>query len=399
MKNLLSLIAFMALAPVGLATDFTWTGATADWDDAANWSPSGPPGASDTAIIGAVDTAVSGIDLGQTAYSLQELNFQSGGYDLIEAAGGTTITVTGSTVHSQADDFSANIVVATLSLAAPSSTIRVLGADHEFDLDDVNAAGDLTTDVDGFLCLGGATTVSGAFIKTGGGETCTAGMTASSATVKNGLFSVENDSTLGSVSVEFLGTMLIDYGATVTATTVEVSGFLAVSELAAGMGTLAATNGVTIKQDGILTGAGNILGDVVVEAGGELEAGALLDPESPLEIAGNLSLQADAIMRITIIDPSTMSGLVSVDGDITLAGNLCVCNSGELGLFTILEYTGTLTGTFVDITNTLPEYDYEIIYNDVDNIVQLSVTAVPEPTTAALATLGGIVALARRRRA
>lgn len=398
MKNILSLMAFMALAPVGFAADFTWTGATADWDDAANWSPAGPPGASDAAIIGAVDTAVSGIDLGQAAYSLQELNFQSGGYDLLEAAGGTTITV-GGTVHSQDDDSSVNIVAATLSLAAPASTIRVQGVNHELDLDDVHTAGDLTTDVDGFLCLGGTTSVTGAFIKNGGGETCTAGMTASSATVNDGLFSVENDSNLGSVSVEFLGTMLIDYGATVTTTTVEASGFLVVSGLAGGMGTLEATNGVTIKQDGLLTGAGNILGDVIVEAGGDLEAGAVLDPTSPLEIVGDLSLQTDSIMRIDIIDPTLMLGLVSVDGDITLAGDLCVCNSGEVGLYTLIEYTGTLTGTFADIINTLPEFDYEIIYNDVDNIVQLSVTAVPEPTTAALATLGGIVVLARRRRA
>jgi len=224
-------------------------------------------------------------------------------------------------------------------------------------------------------------------------------MTASSATVNDGLFSVENDSNLGSVSVEFLGTMLIDYGATVTTTTVEASGFLVVSGLAGGMGTLEATNGVTIKQDGLLTGAGNILGDVIVEAGGDLEAGAVLDPTSPLEIVGDLSLQTDSIMRIDIIDPTLMLGLVSVDGDITLAGDLCVCNSGEVGLYTLIEYTGTLTGTFADIINTLPEFDYEIIYNDVDNIVQLSVTAVPEPTTAALATLGSIVVLARRRRA
>lgn len=331
MKNILSLMAIMALAPVGFAADFTWTGATADWDNAANWSPAGPPGASDSAIIGAVDTAISGIDLGQAAYSLQELNFQSGGYDLLEAAGGTTITVTGGTVHSQDDDSSVNIVAATLSLTAPASTIRVQGVDHEFDLDDVHTAGDLTTDVDGFLCLGGTTSVTGAFIKNGGGETCTAGMTASSATVNDGLFSVENDSNLGSVSVEFLGTMLIDYGATVTTTTVEASGFLVVSGLAGGMGTLEATNGVTIKQDGLLTGAGNILGDVVVEAGGDLEAGAVLDPTSPLEIVGDLSLQTDSIMRIDIIDPTIMLGLVSVDGDITLAGDLCVCNSGEGG--------------------------------------------------------------------
>lgn len=388
----------MALAPAGFSADFTWTGATGDWDDAANWSPSGPPGISDTAIIGAVDTAVTAIDLGQAAYSLEGLSFQSGGYDLIEAAGGTTITVTGGTVHSQDDDFSFNGIFATLSLTAPASTISVQGMDHELDLDDVTASGDLTTDVEGFLCLGGATTVTGAFVKTGIGETCTMGMTASSATVKDGLFTVENDSNLGSVSIETVGMMVIDYGATVTATSVETSGFLVLSAIYADMGTFEATNGVTVKQDGVLIGGGNIIGDVIVEAGGDLEAGAILDPELPLKIVGDLSLQTDSIMRIDIVDSTTMLGLVSVDGDINLAGSLCVCNSGEIGLYTLLEYTGTLTGTFAGIINALPEFDYEIIYNDLDNTVQLSITAVPEPSTAALAALSGMIVFARRRR-
>lgn len=399
MKNILSILTFVALVPAGFSADFTWTGATGDWDDAANWSPSGPPGSSDTAIIGAVDTAVTAIDLGQPAYSLEGLSFQSGGYDLLEALGGTTITVTGGTVHSQDDDPSFNTIQASLALTAPASTISVQGFDHELDLDDVNASGDLTTDVEGFLCLGGATTVTGAFVKTGFGETCTAGMTATSATVKEGVFTVEGDSNLGSVSIETVGGMLIDYGATVIASKVETSGFLVLSGIVADMGTIEAADGVTVKQDGVLMGGGKIIGDVVVEAGGDLEAGAVLDPESPLNIVGDLALQTDSIMRIDIIDPTTMLGLVSVDGDITLAGNLCVCNSGEVGLYTLIEYTGTLTGTFADIINTLPEFDYEIIYNDLDNTVQLSITAIPEPSSAALAALSGIVFLARRKRA
>ncbi len=54
-------------------------------------------------------------------------------------------------------------------------------------------------------------------------------MTATSASIQEGVLMVENDSNLGAVTIATAGSVVIDFGATVTATSVETSGFLIVS--------------------------------------------------------------------------------------------------------------------------------------------------------------------------
>jgi hypothetical protein len=396
MKTFLPSLALLTIATFAQAADVTWTGAfDISWDEPTNWTPAGPPGENDTAVIGAVDTDNTTLQLSQAEYSLLGMDFRSGSY-LVLCDPGTTVFLTGGALSSQGDDFSINFVQATLALTAASNTITVLGADHELDLDDLDVAGSLTTATEGFLCLGGVTTVNGAFIKTGAGETCSGlGMTASSASIQEGLFFVESDSSFGDIAIESVGAMSIDYGSTVAAQTVRVAGALVISAYFGGQGTLDAMGGVTIEDEGVLAGAGTILGDVTVEKGGAIEAGAFLDPEAALTITGNVSLEEDSIFRIDIFDATTMLGSVSIEGDFTIAGLLCVCNSGTEGLFTLVEFTGELTGTFAGIINTLPDYNYQLIYNA--NSVQLQVTAIPEPSTAALA-IGAAVLLLRRRR-
>ena len=398
MKTFLSTLAFLSFATFGQAADVTWTGSNSIlWDQGANWIPAAPPGVNDTAIIGAVETQNTTLQLSPGDYSLFGLEFRSGGFLISADPESTTMTISGGSLSSQSSDFSTNFLYATLALTAASNTITVLGADHELQLDDLNVSGSLTTDVEGFLCLGGVTTVSGAFIKTGDGEACTgSGMTANSATIQEGLFMIESDSSLGDVTIESVGGMVIDYGSTAVVGTVRSSGLLVVSAYMAGLGTLDAAGGVTIEDEGVLGGGGLILGDVTVEAGGAIEAGALLEPDAPLTVTGNVTLEENSIFRIDIIDSSILLGAVSIEGDFSIAGLLCVCNSGAEGLFTLVEFTGELTGTFAGIINTLPDYEYQLIYNA--NSVQLQVMAIPEPSAAAL-VLGAAVVLLRRRRA
>jgi hypothetical protein len=397
MKTLFRTLVLWSFATFAHAGDVTWTGETDElWDTPANWDPQGAPGVNDTAIIGAFETSNTTLELSPSAYSLLGMEFRIGGFR-VGGAAETTITLTGGILSSQGDDSSTNVVEAAVALTAASNTITVRGAYHELELGDLTVSGSLTTDVEGSLCLSGMTTVTGAFIKTGAGETCTGnGLTAGSATIQEGMLMVEADSSLGDVTIESVGGMVVDYGATATVGTVRSSGLLVVSAFTSGQGTLDAAGGVTIEDEGVLGGAGLILGDVTVEAGGAIEAGAFLEPDAPLTIAGNVTLEENSIFRIDIFDSTTLLGTVSLEGDFSIAGLLCVCNSGAEGLFTLVEFTGELTGTFAGIINTLPDYNYQLIYNA--NSVQLQVTAIPEPTAAALA-IGAAVILLRRRRA
>ncbi len=92
----------------------------------------------------------------------------------------------------------------------------------------------------------------------------------------------------------------------------------------------------------MLTGAGEITGDVIVEA----EATSRRERSStrlrPSKLSATCSLQGDSIMRIDIFDPSTLMGTPSSRMDMSYPWpyfSWCVCNAGEEGLFTLLEYT------------------------------------------------------------
>ncbi len=75
----------------------------------------------------------------------------------------------------------------------------------------------------------------------------------------------------------------------------------------------------TVQSGGTLGGSGTITGNVTVQAGGALEHG--ISGATPLAIAGNLSFGANAVIR-------------------PVAGG-----SFEAGTYTVLTYSGTLTGT------------------------------------------------------
>ncbi len=271
------------------------------------------------------------------------------------------------------------------------------GDGHELDLDDLEVTGSLATHVETSLCLGGATTVSGAFTKTGEGETCVGGgLTAASSAINDGTLTIEFDSSLGNVTVANAGTMLVMFGANATTSTIESHGLVAVSPLYEDAGILTVSNGLRIKSEGGLTGGGTVVGDVTVESDGAIAPGNFFG--DALKVNGNLTLELNSTTLVTIVDTNLLMGSLQVTGNLSLNGWLSLNGSGQPGLYNIAQYTGTLTGTYAGVQDAAPGYNYDFIYGP--GAVQLSVTAIPEPSTIGLTLLaGGLgVLVARRRR-
>jgi hypothetical protein len=392
-------LAFLSFVVFAHAENISWTGTSnGAWDNPVNWDPQEIPDGNDSAIIGAVDATNKDLLLSDGAYSLTGLTFQNGGYTISANSGTPTLTLLGDSLVSQSSDDSENHISVDLILAAPTNTISVLGALHRLTLANLTANGPLTAQVngaDGCLEFSGTTSVNGALIKTGAGQLCiTAPFSSTSTSIQDGIVSVEADSSLGDVTIAGNTALVIDMGATASAGTVESAGALIISEFFSGDGTLQASGGVTMQSGSYLYGAGTIEGNVTIMDGATLEGGAALEPAG-MTILGNLTM--DGLMRIQIIDDPILVGSITLDGDLNLSGTLCVCTSGLAGLYNVIEYTGELTGTFSGIINTLPDYNYELIYNDDAKAVQLLVTAVPEPSSAAL-VIGAALVLFRRRR-
>jgi hypothetical protein len=56
--------ALVAIAPAAEAATFVWSGGTSTYSTSTNWSPLGPPGASDTAefnLVGAGNTFINNV--------------------------------------------------------------------------------------------------------------------------------------------------------------------------------------------------------------------------------------------------------------------------------------------------------------------------------------------------
>jgi hypothetical protein len=400
MKSVVPLLAILAAPFIGHAADVNWKGTTSDsWEVASNWDPATVPTASDVAIFGLLGAAVPSVDLHLPAYTLQGIDFQAGGYSIVDAVPDATpvITLTNGTLSSTGGDFTTNLIAATVRLTSATNTITVTGGDgHELDTDDVEVTGSLTTHVETSLCLGGATTISGAFVKTGEGETCAGGgISAASSAIDDGTLTIEFDSSLGNVTVSSAGTMVVLYGANATANSVESHGVVAVSPLYEDAGVITVTNGLRIKSEGGLTGGGTIVGDVTVESDGSVAPGNFFG--DAMKVNGNLTLELNSTTLVTIVGTNLLMGSFQVTGNLSLNGWLSLNGSDQPGLYTIAQYTGTLTGAYAGVQDADPGYNYDFIYGP--NAVQLSVTAIPEPSTIGLVLLaGGVGVLVARRR-
>ncbi|MCG7509059.1 autotransporter domain-containing protein [Mesorhizobium retamae] len=103
---------------------------------------------------------------------------------------------------------------------------------------------------------------------------------------------------------------------------------------------------VNVAGGGTLQGSGTIAGDVAVQSGGMLSAGA-----SPgmLTIAGDLTLDAGSISVFEFGTPNVAGGptndLVTVGGNLTMDGTLNV-SAASAGYYRLFDVGGTIAGAF-----------------------------------------------------
>lgn len=170
-------------------------------------------------------------------------------------------------------------------------------------------------------------------------------------------------------------------------------------------GSATGSGGVTVKNGATLGGAGFIAGVTQIESGGTLAPG---NSPGTLTFDGGLSLDTGSILNFEL---GTSSDLIRVAGG-TLTGSasaggitLNLANSGGFtaATYTLFNFSGATTSSF-DVSDftfgtTISGYTYSL--GIVGSTLQLTASAIPEPSTyAALAGLGALgLVFWRRRRA
>ncbi|OPZ29447.1 MAG: hypothetical protein BWZ02_01010 [Lentisphaerae bacterium ADurb.BinA184] len=183
-----------------------------------------------------------------------------------------------------------------------------------------------------------------------------------------------------------------------------------------GVAGAANTNSGTVTLDSFVTKAAGGYAELIVtgasftnQAAGTLRGDGILDvlgttsqtldnygTLAPGLSIGTLTIQGDLVMHPgSVLDyefgPGTTSDLIAVAGDLTVDGTVQVDGGFIMGeTYTIF----TVTGAFVNNGLTVPGYGRTVVERVGNNITLM---AIPEPGTAALAALAGLFALRRRR--
>lgn len=140
----------------------------------------------------------------------------------------------------------------------------------------------------------------------------------------------------------------------------------------------AATGQVTVKSGATLGGNGIIGGAVDVLDDGHITAGAAINSVGKLT-TGSLSLNDNAQLDYQFGQAYTPGGafndLIDVNGDLTLDGKLNIETSPggsfDVGVYRVINYTGTLTNNVMDIANAPEAADSLYVQTSVNNQVNL----------------------------
>ena len=140
----------------------------------------------------------------------------------------------------------------------------------------------------------------------------------------------------------------------------------------------AATGRVTVKSDATLGGNGIIGGAVDVLDNGHITAGAAINSVGKLT-TGALTLSDNAQLDYQFGQAYTPGGafndLINVNGDLTLDGKLNIETSPggsfDVGVYRVINYTGTLTNNVMDIANAPEAADSLYVQTSVGHQVNL----------------------------
>lgn len=199
----------------------------------------------------------------------------------------------------------------------------------------------------------------------------------------------------------FAGTMTVTEGTlAINGNSTGGNSFVTSDAALGGSGTLALNSGTSISiQDG-----GTLQGTLTVTGGNGVTVadGGIVSPgESTGTLTlGSLTLSDGSILNFDLTSPNVIGGgindLIAVDGDLTLDGILNVTFLDDPVLmqpYTLLTYTGTLTGNGLAMGAGFPK----TAYIDTSTLGQINLYLIPEPTSAILLGLAGLTLLRRRR--
>ncbi len=163
-----------------------------------------------------------------------------------------------------------------------------------------------------------------------------------------------------------------------TGATVVSNGTLLVNN-STGSGT--GTNTVAVNSGAVLGGTGKITGAVTVNSGGHLSPGA--SGIESLDL-GSLTLAAGSILDFELgtiagVDVSDLLNVTTANGLAINSATLNIANAGSMtgGIYTLIDYTGTFSGSISNITfGTVPSgFSYSLINDAASTSIQLEVTA------------------------
>lgn len=245
----------------------------------------------------------------------------------------------------------------------------------------ISGVGSLTKTGTGSLFITGTGTYSGGTVITGGALVIGNGGPTGSIVgnvLNNGVLSFErsnqvtfagNISGTGAFIQNGLGTTILSGTSSYTGATTVAAGSVQVD------GVLGST-AVTVQSAATLSGQGIIGGPVTIQDGAHLAPG----PGAQTLGVGDLTLSSGSILDYVLSTPgvigSGVNSLVSVTGNLTLAGTLNVTNGGNFGAgaYRLFNYTGDLSGSTLTL-GTLPAGFTETVTTGVVGQVNLVVSA------------------------
>ena len=205
------------------------------------------------------------------------------------------------------------------------------------------------------------------------------------------------------------GTLKLEDPNTYSGGTTVSAGVLVVSNTeGSGVG----TGALVIQSGALLRGSGIVGGATTIEAGGILGAGGMSETAGNLTFTSGLTLNDGAIFKFKL---GTASDKISLLGGVltgaatpgSLTINLDAGTGFSAGTYTLFDFSsgGTRTSSFdvADFTlgTTISGYSYNLALNGGSSMLQLTASAVPEPST--YAAIFGALALSaagwHRRRA
>ncbi len=197
-------------------------------------------------------------------------------------------------------------------------------------------------------------------------------------------------SSAANINVQGQGRQIFDGNNTYTGTTTVSGGTLVVNGATTGQGAYSVTGGILGGNGTIGLASGK---SVTIASTGHLAPGNSI---GTLTISGDANLQSGGAFDFELGD-SGASDLLNV-ANLTLAGDLNLTQmiaTTPSGTYVLANYSGTLSGTFANVTG-IPS-GYQLDYGTLGNS-QITLTAVPEPgSIISLMGVGGLALLRRRR--